>query len=376
MAGYYVHIPFCRQACRYCDYYFTVSLKYKEELVDSIVKEIKNKKKYFEKQEFKTLYFGGGTPSVLNEKDIKRIITEIRTHYNFVSQPEITFEANPDDLNPTYLKMLRSEGINRLSIGIQSFHDKDLNLMRRSHNAIQAIDSIKNAQDAEISNLNIDLIYGIPGMSFMDWQENLEISFKQNVTHISAYHLSFEPGTVFDHWRKKKKIIPIEEEESLEQFKYLIKKTAKEMFLHYEISNFAKEGYLSEHNKNYWNGIPFLGIGPSAHSYDGRARSWNISSIKQYIDKTQNGSFNYTENETLSTTDRYNEYILTSLRTMWGIDLNEISQEFGINYVKYTEEIAADLFRKNLLEKKEQKIFITPNGIFLADQIIRDFFKI
>ncbi|MCK4921055.1 MAG: radical SAM family heme chaperone HemW [Bacteroidales bacterium] len=364
MAGYYVHIPFCRQACRYCDYYFTVSLKYKEELVDSIVKEIKNKKKYFEKQEFKTLYFGGGTPSVLNEKDIKRIITEIRTHYNFVSQPEITFEANPDDLNPTYLKMLRSEGINRLSIGIQSFHDKDLNLMRRSHNAIQAIDSIKNAQDAEISNLNIDLIYGIPGMSFMDWQENLEISFKQNVTHISAYHLSFEPGTVFDHWRKKKKIIPIEEEESLEQFKYLIKKTAKEMFLHYEISNFAKEGYLSEHNKNYWNGIPFLGIGPSAHSYDGRARSWNISSIKQYIDKTQNGSFNYTENETLSTTDRYNEYILTSLRTMWGIDLNEISQEFGINYVKYTEEIAADLFRKNLLEKKEQKIFITPNGIF------------
>lgn len=376
MAGFYVHIPFCRQACRYCDFYFTVSLKYKEELVNSIIKEINNKRQYYEKYEFKTLYFGGGTPSVLKERDLQRIISEIRTHYNFISQPEITLEANPDDLSPAYLRMLRKESINRLSIGIQSFHNKDLKLMRRSHNASQALSSIKNAQDAGISNLNIDLIYGTPGMSFIEWQENLDIAFEQNIPHISAYHLTFEAGTVFDHWRKQNKIIPIEEEESLKQFKYLIEITAQKEFLHYEISNFAKKGYLSEHNKNYWNGIPYLGIGPSAHSYDGKSRFWNISSIKQYIDKTRNGSYNYTENELLSNTDRYNEYILTSLRTMWGIDLDEILQAFGNDYVKYTEKIAADFLRKKLLKKNEKKILITPQGIFLADQIIREFFKV
>jgi len=376
MAGFYVHIPFCRQACRYCDFYFTVSLKYKGELVDGLLKEIDIKKKQFENHQFSTLYFGGGTPSVLNEKDIDRIITEIKTHYNFESNAEITFEANPDDLSPAYLKSLKKLGVNRLSIGTQSFHDKDLELMRRSHNAKQALSSIKNAQDAGIDNINIDLIYGTPGMSFAEWQENLEKAISLNIPHISAYHLTFEPGTVFDHWRKKKKILPIDEGLSLEQFKYLIDIMLERGFLHYEISNFAKQGFLSEHNKNYWKGIPYVGIGPAAHSYDGISRYWNISSLKKYIDESKKESFSYSEKETLSLNERYNEYIMVSLRTMWGIEMDKIRQLFGGDYVKYTEDISKELIDKKLLKVNEQNISITKQGIFLADQIIREFIRV
>lgn len=376
MAGIYVHIPFCRQACRYCDFYFTVSLKYKDELIAGLLKEIKNKKKQFENHQFNTLYFGGGTPSVLNEKDINKIISEIKTQYNLKPNAEITLEANPDDLSPDYLKSLKKQGVNRLSIGIQSFHDKDLELMRRSHNAEQGLGSIRNAQDIGIDNINIDLIYGTPGMSYGEWQENLEKAISLNIPHISAYHLSYEPGTVFDHWRKKKKIVPIDEELSLDQFKYLINRTVKEGFLHYEISNFAKEGFLSEHNKNYWQGIPYVGIGPAAHSYDGIARYWNISSLKKYIDESQKGSYTYSEKETLSLNERYNEYIMVSLRTVWGIEMDKIGKSFGEDYVKYTENIAQEFYKKELLEKNGNIIRITNTGIFLADQIIREFIKV
>ncbi|MCF8379901.1 MAG: radical SAM family heme chaperone HemW [Bacteroidales bacterium] len=376
MAGFYVHIPFCRQACRYCDFYFTVSLKYKDELVEALLKEIKNKKKQFQNYQFNTLYFGGGTPSVLSEIDINRIIEEIKTHYNFDSKAEITLEANPDDLSVEYLKNLKLLGINRLSIGIQSFHDRDLKLMRRSHSAEQAISSIKNAQNAGIQKLTIDLIYGIPGMSFSDWQENLEKLIELGVPHISAYHLTYEPGTVFDHWRKKKKIIPIEEDSSLEQFKYLIERTRKEGFQHYEISNFAREGHFSEHNKNYWKGIPYAGVGPAAHSYDGTARYWNISSVQKYISESKSDSFNYSEKEMLGVNDRYNEYIMVSLRTMWGINTDKIKQSFGEDYVRYTEDIASGFYKKELLTKKGNDIRITSRGIFLADQIIREFFRV
>ena len=225
MAGLYIHIPFCRQACRYCDFYFTVSLKFKKELIDSMILEIRNKKKDFEDFELETIYFGGGTPSVLEIDDFKKLLDEINKHFSLKKNFEFTIEANPDDLSPSYLKSLKSIGVNRLSIGIQSFQDKDLTLMRRSHDSIQALNSIKNAQDVGITNLNIDLIYGIPGMSFEEWAKNLEITFQQNIKHISAYHLTFEYGTVFDHWRKKNRITPIEEGESLKQFKYLIEKS-------------------------------------------------------------------------------------------------------------------------------------------------------
>lgn len=376
MAGFYVHIPFCRQACRYCDFYFTVSLKHKKELVEALIKEIKNKNNHFENHLFKTLYFGGGTPSVLNENDIHRIISEIKTHYNFDANAEITLEANPDDLSPSYLKGLKKQGVNRLSIGIQSFHNKDLELMRRSHNSEQALSSIKNAQDIGIDNINIDLIYGTPGMTLGEWQENLEKAISLNIPHISAYHLTYEAGTVFDHWRKKKKIIPIDEELSLDQLKHLIKRTEEEGFIHYEISNFAKEGFLSQHNQNYWKGIPYIGIGPAAHSYDGISRYWNISSLKKYIDESQKDSFKYSEYESLSLNDRYNEYIMISLRTMWGLEMDKIEQSFGKDYVKYTESTAKPLIEKNLLKKSGQNISISKQGIFLADQIIREFIRI
>ncbi len=376
MAGLYIHIPFCRQACRYCDFYFTVSLKFKKELIDCMILEIRNKKKDFEKFEFETIYFGGGTPSVLEIDDFKRLLDEINKHFRVKNNFEFSIEANPDDLSPSYLKSLKFIGVNRLSIGIQSFHDKDLKLMRRSHDANQALTSIRNAHDAGISNLNIDLIYGIPEMSLKEWKENLDVCFQQNIKHISAYHLTFEPGTVFDHWRKKNKIAPIGEEESLRQFKILIKKSEEEKFLHYEISNFSKEAFVSLHNTNYWKGVPYLGIGPSAHSYDGKSRFWNISSIKQYIEKTKSGSYNYTDKEELSLDDSYNEYVLTSLRTMWGIDLDEILKAYGDNYVKYTLDIFQQFFKRKLLNISGRKITISKKGIFLADQIIREFFRI
>jgi oxygen-independent coproporphyrinogen-3 oxidase len=246
--------------------------------------------------------------------------------------------------------------------------------MRRSHNAQQAIGAIRIAQDSGLTNINMDLIYGVPGMKLEDWHKNIEQTIDLDIKHISAYHLTFESGTVFDHWRKKGRLVPISDEEGLEQFGLLKDMTSEAGFIHYEISNFGKEGYFSKHNTSYWKQVPYIGIGPSAHSFFENTRKWNISNNKKYISMIMNNDPHYSEHEDLDTKDRYNEYLLTSLRTMWGIDLDEIQQRYGVNYVKYTQGVADLFLRTGELMKNGSKIRLTKKGIFLADYVVREFF--
>jgi len=376
MAGLYFHIPFCRKACRYCDFHFTVSVHQKEAMINAMVKEIASTHNNYVKQEFNTLYFGGGTPSVLDEKEIKQLLFAASEKFNLTKLEELTFEANPDDLNEDYLKMLKDNGFNRLSIGIQSFQEKDLELLRRSHTAKQAKQSIEKALKLGFKNLTIDLIYGIPGLDFNSWKNNLETLTDFEVNHISAYHLTFEPGTVFDHWRKKGRIEVLDEKESLKQFDFLISFLKENKFLHYEISNFAKEGFISKHNFNYWNQTPYLGIGPSAHSFDGKERKWNISNNKSYIELIDIEGGKYYEKELLREKDVYNEYMITGLRTYLGVDLNEIMKRFGDNYVKYTQKTAKNFLEDEKLVLENEKLKLTKKGIMISDFILEKFLKV
>ncbi|MFW5821085.1 MAG: radical SAM family heme chaperone HemW, partial [Bacteroidota bacterium] len=310
MAGFYIHIPFCRQACQYCDFHFSVSIQHKENMVKALIKEIPHKAELFENDEIETLYFGGGTPSVLDTGEVGILIDTVKEYFRVSKDLEISFEANPGDLKGEYPERLKTSGVKRLSIGIQSFSGEDLLLMRRSHNATQAVEAINNAKEAGFKDINCDLIYGIPGMTSETWERNLETLMGLEIQHISAYHLTFEPGTVFDHWRKKNRIFPVQEEESLRQYEILKEKTEKAGFVHYEISNFALPGFFSKHNLTYWKNKKYIGIGPSAHSYDGKRRFWNISSNKKYMEMLNSNSCNYLDSEVLSVKDMYNEYML------------------------------------------------------------------
>ena len=374
MAGFYVHIPFCRQACRYCDFYFTVSLKYMPDLVKAMIAEMEMRAGEYSGQLFETLYFGGGTPSLLTMDDLDRLLETVYRCYHFSEDVEFTFEVNPDDLTVQYIHDLKARGVNRLSIGIQSFRDQDLNLMRRSHSAETARKALSFALEAGITNMSADLMYGVPGMSTGDFVKNLEELIQFGIPHISAYHLTFEEGTVFDHWKKRGRISPPPEDESLQQYAALRKITKKKGYLHYEISNFAQEGFFSRHNLNYWKQIPYIGIGPSAHSYAGDIRRWNISSLSKYISSLQNMDGKYFDKEILTVVDLYNEYVLTSLRTMWGINTDEIGRRFGDNYVKYTMETANKFIRGGELKVNDSILCLSEKGIYLADYLVREFF--
>lgn len=345
-------------------------------MVEAMLAEVGQKKEPFTNYDYETLYFGGGTPSVLSIEELGKLKEEILGRFSFSHSFEFTIEANPDDLTMEYIKSLRETGVNRLSIGVQSFIDRDLVLMRRSHNTKQAISAIENAYREGIRNLNIDLIYGIPGQSSEEWEKNLQNAVELEVPHISAYHLTFEPGTVFDHWRKKGRIAPVTDKFSLEQFKILKRKMNENKYEHYEISNFAKPGFRSRHNTLYWKGIPYAGIGPSAHSFDRNKRYWNISHNKRYMELVKEAKHEYIETEHLSIKDMYNEYILTGLRTIWGIDLVEIQHRFGDNYVKYTRKLVDFHKEKKLITQKGEKVTLSQKGILLADQVVREFFKL
>lgn len=372
----YIHIPFCRKACRYCDFFFTVSISYKEEFLKALKQELSLRKEEAEGGRVSTIYFGGGTPSVLSIGDLESLSDYIRKNYSLEQDIEFTLEGNPDDLNPGYLSGLAGIGINRLSIGLQSLREEDLILMRRSHTAVQARKVIEDAQLAGFKNMSVDLIYGIPGLGLSDWEKHLDFICGCGVPHLSAYHLTFEPGTVFDHWRKKGRIHPVEEKESFEQFFMLKEKMEGEGFIHYEISNFGKSGFFSKHNLAYWTQFPYQGFGPSAHSYDGKSRRWNISSLKAYLEGVRKKGDNYYETEQLSQKDLYNEYILTSLRTIMGIDLNEIYKRFGDYYVKQTKKSADRFIERKELVREGDKIKLTGSGMFLSDYIIRTFFEL
>ena len=323
-----------------------------------------------------TIYFGGGTPSVLEPGEIEEILETIFRNYSVSKGAEISFEANPDDLKSEYLQNLKKLGINRLSIGIQSFIEKDLELLRRSHTAEQALNSVFHSINQGFKNINIDLIYGIPGQDTIQWGQNIDKALGLGIQHISAYHLTFEPGTVFDHWRKKGRISAVDEKQSMEQLEILIEKTGIKGFEHYEISNFAIPGFISRHNSNYWKQVNYIGIGPSAHSYDGKSRRWNIGNNLKYIQAVQKKGDKYYDYEELTQTDLYNEYILTSLRTVWGIDMTIIALKFGDNYVKYTNEKAERFLKGGELKKNGIIISLTEKGILISDFIISEFFII
>ena len=373
MRGIYIHIPFCKQACRYCDFYFTVSLKYMDEFVDCLVEEISMRSRGNQGRDLHTLYLGGGTPSLLSESQLEKILGAIHRYHHFRKSPEWTIECNPDDLHPERISYLRALGFNRLSIGIQSFQEEELISMRRSHHAGQAEESVLAAREGGFKNISIDLIYGIPGQGMQQWEENLRKALSLPITHVSAYHLTFEPGTVFDHWRKKGRLIPVTEERSLEQYKLLRESLLGREFEHYELSNFARSGLRSEHNMIYWSGYPYMGLGPSAHSYDGERRSWNIPSLKGYLEGIKEGGV-LSEQEELSTKEKYHDYLITSLRTRWGCDPGHVETHFGPSYREALEKKAGTFLEEGSMHLTGGHLAIHPDKWLITDLILRELF--
>jgi oxygen-independent coproporphyrinogen-3 oxidase len=371
MSGIYIHIPFCRKRCHYCDFYTTTQIKRKPELVNALLRELILRKPFFSNEQINTIYFGGGTPSLLSVEDINRILDTIFSHYVVVHNPEITLEANPDDLSEKHLVRLAQTRINRLSIGIQSFHNHQLQLMNRRHSAQEAIDSVKFAQETGIKNISIDLIYGLPESNATLWNQSLEQAGKLNVQHISAYHLSYEKGTVFDVKTRQGKLFPCSEDESISQFQALIDWAGKEKFIHYEISNFGKEGCFSQHNTNYWKQEKYLGIGPSAHSYNINSRTWNASNLSVYIDSIDKGNLPL-EEEILSETDKYNEFLITSLRTRWGINLQVLEQIFGTEKKKKLIGQAQPYIQNQKLYNKNNSLILSDAGVFVSDMVLAE----
>lgn len=343
-------------------------------MVESIVHELELRKDYLAGEAVHTIYFGGGTPSLLNVSDIDRMLKAVRKLYTVNEKVEITLEANPDNLTPEKCMELFESGINRLSIGIQSFHNEDLLFMNRSHNAEQAIASVKNAQAAGFKNISIDLIYGLPNQEPLQWNKNLEIAFSLGVDHLSCYALTVEPRTTLADMIRKKKIPELEDEKTLQDFETLMDSAAKEGFEHYEISNFARNKKYSMHNTSYWQGKKYLGVGPSAHSFDGVSRQWNVSNNQLYIRSISENSIPF-EREVLTEKNKFNEYILTSLRTMWGIDSALILEKFGeVAHVMAVSQLK-DLVSEGLISKEAENFILTRKGRFLADRIASDLFQ-
>jgi oxygen-independent coproporphyrinogen III oxidase len=368
MSGIYIHIPFCKKACHYCNFHFSTNLGKLTEMVAAICKDIDLRHKFLNETKIATVYFGGGTPSLLSKLDLELILSTLRRYYTIDEDAEITMECNPDDLTMEYLFMLKQIGINRLSIGIQSFFEEDLLFMNRAHNAKEASNSILMAKAAGFDNITIDLIYGSNTTTMEMWKENIDQALSFEIPHISSYCLTVEEKTVFDKWVKSKKMVRPDEEKSNLQFEYLIEKLTKAGFDHYEISNFGKPGKHAIHNTNYWKGKDYLGLGPSAHSYNGTERNWCISNNNLYISNINTG-LAFVENELLSMDDKYNEYIMIGLRTMWGINLIDIKNKFGISYYENCISSLNDQWLiENLLIKDEQ-ITLSQSGKYFADKI-------
>jgi len=342
-------------------------------LIDALCKEIELQKDYLPEKELSTVYFGGGTPSLLNKTDLDTIFKAISKYFTIVNNAEITLEANPDDLSKQKTDELKASGINRLSIGIQSFIDEHLILMNRSHTSAQVTNAVKNAQKSGIENISIDLIYGLPDLSPNKWKQNLEKAFSLNVPHLSAYCLTVEKKTALNKFVQNKTIILPEERIVLEQFDTLMTEAGKHNFIHYEISNFCKEDMFSRHNSSYWKSDSYLGIGPSAHSYNGSSRQWNIANNALYI-KGITAAEPVFEKETLTEANRFNEYIMTRLRTIWGIDLKFIEATFGKNVLGKMTERAKEYIDAGFMEQNKENVTLTMKGKFLADKIASDLF--
>ena len=372
MSGIYIHIPFCKQACHYCDFHFSTSMKKKDEMVLALAKEIQMRKSEFENEVVETIYFGGGTPSRLTIADLRLQMDSIYKNYKVAENPEITLEANPDDLSEDYLIELSKIGINRLSIGIQSFFEDDLQLMNRAHDSAEARKCLEIATQY-FDNISLDLIYGIPGMSNEKWRQNIETALSFGIPHISSYALTVEPKTALNKLIQTGKIDKPKDEVAEAHFQILVETLEANGFIHYELSNFGKENYFSKNNSAYWLGKKYLGIGPSAHSYDGISRSWNVSNNAIYLKSLEENKLP-TEIEILSKSDRYNEYIMTGLRTIWGVSLDRIADEFGNEYFDYLQKQARKFIDDELLFVENKILKPTLKGKFLTDGIASDLF--
>jgi len=375
MAGIYLHIPFCRQACTYCNFHFSTSLKQKDALLEALLKEIELRAPELEGQKVETVYFGGGTPSLLSRDELMRIFDRLQSHFGIGSLRECTLEANPDDLSREYLKALQDTPVDRLSVGIQSFREEDLRYMNRAHTAQQSDYALKAAQDAGFENLSIDLIYGTPGLSDAAWTENIAKMAALQIPHFSAYALTVEEGTALHHAISRKRTAPVEAAQSAEQAEILMETAPKLGYEQYEISNWAKPGRYAVHNTSYWQGVPYLGLGPSAHSFDGgRTRSWNVANNARYINSLLREGLVSSEKEELRAEDRLNELVMTALRTVWGLDLERVEREWGSDYKKLILTEAAPHLEAGRLKLRENTLGLTESGKLFADGIASDLF--
>jgi oxygen-independent coproporphyrinogen-3 oxidase len=373
MAGLYIHIPFCKQACHYCDFHFSTNQSLKLALVQAMANEIRLQQQYLDRENISTIYFGGGTPSLLSQEELQLIFGSVHQHFVSNANPEVTLEANPDDLTEEKISMLRTSGINRLSIGIQTFHDELLYYLNRAHQASAAIASFHAARSAGFANISIDLMYAIPGQTEQMWEKDIEEAIRLNPEHISCYSLTIEPKTAFGQWSKTGKLKLVEDDIAARHLEVLIERLVCAGYEHYEISNFAKPGYYSKHNSSYWRQTHYLGIGPSAHSYNGVSRQYNIANNHQYLKSLQRGEIPF-QRETLSRDDLINEYILTTLRTHWGCDVAYLKKHYDYDMLTDRQQYLSDLFDKKIALLSGSIITLTQKGKLLADKIASDLF--
>lgn len=373
MAGIYLHIPFCKQACHYCNFHFSTSMKLKNDFLDALLKEIVLRKDYAGGEPVNTIYFGGGTPSLLAQNELRQIMRALREHYDIAASAEITFEANPDDITAPALSGWKEEGINRLSIGVQSFFEEDLVWMNRAHSANQASDCIRLAQAAGISNMSIDLIYGTPGLTDDKWMTNLNTAVGLGIPHLSCYALTVEPGTALENMTRRKKVAEVNPGDQARQFLLMTDFLQNKGYEHYEISNLALPGKRSRHNSSYWNGAKYVGLGPSAHSFNGESRQWNIANNALYIQSLKKGELPF-EIEHLSTEQKLNEYIMTSLRTVEGLDIQHADELSGKKYTGELLNSAEQFIKTGRLVNNNGRLMLTREGKLFADGIAAELF--
>ena len=371
MAGIYLHIPFCKTRCIYCDFYSTTRNDLRQRYVRALCRELVLRRDYLRGATVETVYFGGGTPSQLTEKDFESIFQTLQDVYGLEHAREITLEANPDDLTDDYVQLLRHFPFNRISMGIQTFDEQTLQLLQRRHTATQAIEAVQRCRQAGFNNLSIDLIYGLPGETEEKWKHDLQEAVNLHPEHISAYHLTYEEGTPLYRLRETHRVNEVNEEDSLRFFTLLVQTLRKAGYVHYEISNFCLPGHHARHNTAYWQGIPYLGCGPSAHSFDTHNREWNTASLETYIEGMRQDK-RYFETEALDDNTRYNEYVMTGLRTRWGISLEKISTDFGVRKLNYLRQMALPHIQRGKLVEKDGNLRLTEEGIFTSDDILSD----
>ena len=371
MAGIYIHIPFCKRRCIYCDFFSTIQSEKKPTYIHALCQELEMRKNYLEGEEIETIYLGGGTPSQLTEKELNKIFTSLYNIYKVKEDAEITLEANPDDLTPEYVSMLRRLPINRISMGIQTFQEETLKLLHRRHTARQAIEAFQRCREAGFRNISIDLMYGLPGETLKIWKEDLQQAIALHPEHISAYHLIYEEGTALWKLREEHQVEEADEDLSVTLFKTLIDELKQAGYQHYEISNFCLPGLHSRHNSSYWTGKKYLGCGPSAHSFNGSSRQWNIASLDNYLKGIASGKPNY-EIEELDLYTRYNDFVITSIRTCWGMSLSRLRSEYGEELYSYCLRMAKSHLEQGVLEIEEDTLRLTQEGIFISDGIMSD----